>query len=155
MSQVHVIKRTNTEVVLKCYTTNPSGSTIDIALDSNLITGSNEVYTSGKSLLSVKALYWGTKSGKHIDITRIVPTTDPGGGDTEWDPSGIHSHYYLMEAGSYEYKGFVDNVYSRFPIRMIGDGQFHCIMVLGKIGWKTKIEIDQFGAYDDPNQTGQ
>ena len=92
--------------------------------------------------MSIKAIYWGAKKDKQIDITRIVPE----------DPSGVHSHYYLLNAGSYQYQGFVDEVYGEKAIRIIGDGPFHVMLVLGKKGWKTKIQPEQFGQYDNPNE---
>jgi hypothetical protein len=155
MALIHSIKRTNTEAVLKTYRTEANGGTIDIDPAAWYITGSNEVYTAGQCGLTIKAIYWGAKKDKQVDITRVVPTSAQFVGDLEWDVSGIHSHYYLINAGYYEYKGFVDNTYATKPIRIIGDGPFHVTLVLGKIGWKTKIEIDQFGAYDDPTQVGQ
>jgi hypothetical protein len=145
MSQIHVLKRTNTEVILKCYGTEAQGATIDILLDSADVTGTNEVFTEGTCSLTIKAVYWGCKKDKHLDITRIVPAA----------PTGVHSHYFLLNAGYYEYKGFVDNTYSTSGIRLVGDGLFHCILILGKNGWKTKIEMAEFGAYDDPTQVGQ
>jgi hypothetical protein len=155
MAAIHSIKRTNTEAVLKCYRTDANGATIDIDPTAYYITGANEVYNPATCGLTIKAIYWGAKKDKQIDITRVVPTTPQFDGDHEWDASGVHSHYYLINSGYYEYKGFVDNTYARKPIRIVGDGPFHVTLVLGKIGWKTKIEIDQFGAYDDPNVVGQ
>jgi hypothetical protein len=154
MAQIHLIKRTNTEVVLKTYSTAAGGATIDVIPSEWYITGPNEEYTEGKCSLSIKAIYWGCKKDKQLDITRIVPTTPQFPGDLEWDASGVHSHYYLLNAGHYDYQGFVDNTYASKPIRLIGDGPFHCIIVLGKNGWKTKLEPDQFAAYDDPTQVG-
>lgn len=145
MAAIHVIKRTNTEVILKCYKTDSTGGTIDILLNSAEVTGANEVFTDGECKLTIKALYWGCKKDKQLDVTRIVPE----------DPTGVHSHYYLLNTGAYEYKGFVDNAYSTKGIRLQGDGPFHCMLVLGKNGWKTKIEMAEFGPYDDPNQLGQ
>jgi hypothetical protein len=155
MALIHSIKRTNTEAVLKTYITASNGGTIDIDPTAYYLTGPNEVHVPGVSAVTIKAIYWGCKKDKQLDITRVVPTTPQFEDDHEWDASGIHSHYYLLNAGFYEYKGFVDNTYATKPIRLIGDGPFHCTLVLGKTGWKTKIEIDQFGAYDDPTKLGE
>lgn len=155
MARIHSIKRTNTEVVLKVYVTDSSGGTVDLDPTASYITGPNEIYTANSCSLVIKGLFWGCKKDKQLDITRVVPTSPQFPSDTEWDAAGVHSHYYLINAGSYDYKGFVDNTYSTKPIRLIGDGPFHCILVLGKNGWKTKLEPDQFGAYDDPTQVGR
>lgn len=145
MAMIHVLKRTNTEVILKCYRTDAAGGSIDILLNGAEVTGANEVFTDGVCQLNIKSIYWGCKKDKQLDITRIVPE----------DPSGIHSHYYLLNTGVHVYEHFVDNAYSTKGIRLTGDGPFHCILVLGKNGWKTKIETAEFGAYDDPTQVGQ
>jgi hypothetical protein len=154
MASIHKIKLTEGEAVLKCYINLSAGGTIDIDPTAYYLTRPNEVYDPVNSKITIKALYWGSKAGKQIDITRVVPTSPQFEGDVEWDVSGIHSHYYLIDAGFYEYKGFVDNTYAGKPIRIIGDGPFHVIMVLGKSGWQNKIEPWQFGQYDDPNVVG-
>lgn len=145
MAAIHVLKRTNAEVILKCYKTDSTGGTIDITLAGTEVTADSEVFTEGECKLTIKSIYWGCKKDKQLDITRIVPE----------DATGVHSHYYLINTGYYVYEHFVDNAYSTKGIRLVGDGPFHCILVLGKTGWKSKIETAEFSVYDNPNQLGQ
>jgi hypothetical protein len=141
MALIHVLKLTEGEAVLKCYITDSNGGTIDINL-STWLTRPNEVYDPLTSKAFIKGIYWGVKSNKNIDLTRII------------SPTEVHGHYYLTNTGFYDYAGFVDNVYSEKDIRIISDGAFHVTLVLTKTGWKNKIEEWQFGSYDDPNVVG-
>lgn len=135
MSSIHVLKQTNKEVILKCYKNVAEGGSIDIVRSDSKVALPGETYDSLKCKLTIRAIYWGTKPNKQLDITRIVPTTPQYVGDTEYDASGIHSHYFLMNSGSYQFQGFVDSAYGAHDIRITGDGPFHCILVLGKEGW--------------------
>ena len=115
MSEIHYLKRTATEAVVKIYVTDSAGDTVDILL-ANLVHPSQSV---NGAVVTIKEIYWGCKVNKHIDISR-------------WDGSSAHGHYYFVNSGSHEYKGFVDNVYSNRDIRVVGDGPFHVIMKLTK-----------------------
>ena len=143
MALKHILKLTESEAIIKCYRNDSSGGTIDISLQNDL-TRSNEVYVPTVSKVSIKAIYWGTKQNKQLDIVRIVPE----------DITGVHSHYYFANSGSYEFGGFVDNIYAEKDIRVIGDGAFHVIFVLSKSGWNNKIETWAYGPYDDINAVG-
>ena len=143
MALKHILKLTEHEAVVKCYVTDSGGGTVDLSLQTDL-TRSNEVYVPEVSQISIRQIYWGTKQNKQLDIVRIVPA----------DPSGVHSHYYMSNVGSYDYKGFVDNIYSTKNIRIIGDGPFHVILVLAKSGWNNKIEPWAYGPYDDIDVVG-
>ena len=140
MSDKHILKLTESEAVLKCYTSSSTGDTVTISPETDL-TSATEVYDANTSKVTIKAIYWGIKANKQLDIVRNV--------------SGVlEGHYYLLNTGFYQYQGFVDNTYAKYPIQIIGDGPFHCMLVLGKTGWKSKIELGQFGQYDNPNVVG-
>ena len=117
MPSIHYLKRSQSEAVIKVYVTDSSGDTVDVAL-SNLI-ADGETFDSGTASVTIKEIFWGCKHNKHIDISR-------------WDGANADGHYYLVNSGSHEYVGFVDDVYSGRDIRITGDGEFHCIMKLTK-----------------------
>lgn len=117
MANVHYLKRSHGEAVLKIYSTESAGQTIDIDL-ADLATP-DETFNANNAIVTFKELYWGAKKDKQIDITRA-------------DNGGFHGHYYLTNAGSYDFNGFVDNVYPSGNIRIIADGSFHVIMKLNK-----------------------
>ena len=117
MSNIHYLKRSHNEAVVKIYSTLSAGETIDLAL-SNLI-AAGETFDSGTASVTIKEVFWGAKKDKQIDLTR-------------WDGVEEHGHYYLLGVGSYEYTGFVDNVYSERDIRVILDGPGHVILKLTK-----------------------
>ena len=143
MALTHILKLTEHEAVVKCYVTASGGGTVDISLQNDL-TRTNEVYVPDASQACIRAIYWGTKQNKQLDIVRVVPA----------DPTGIHSHYYFTNSGSYQYQGFTDNIYATKDIRVIGDGAFHVIFVLGKSGWNNKIEPWAYSVYDNVNAVG-
>jgi hypothetical protein len=124
MAQVHVLKKTENEVVLKCYITE-NGGVITIPLNGEYIKLDNETYVQNQSLVTIREIFWGAKKDKQIDITRVANTA----------ANTVHGHYYLLNAGSYDFDGFVDNTYANSAIRIIGDGQFHVILKLGKQGY--------------------
>lgn len=127
MANKHIIKLSDTEVVLKIYITDSNGGIVDIDLEDDL-TSPTQTFV-GDPDVGIQEIYWGAKKDKQIDITRIVPA----------DPSGTHGHYYLINTGYYDFVGFVDNVYADKDIRISGDGPFHVIMKLRKTrGW-TKL----------------
>lgn len=92
----------------------------------------------------INSIWWGLKVGKQLDISRIINTTGPI----------LHGHYYLVNAGFYDYPDFSDRTYGNKDIRLTFDGPGHCIIQLRKEGWVTKIEPASFGSYDDPNTVG-
>lgn len=120
MAEIHVLKNTEHEAVLKCYKTDSNGGTINIALADLAL--DHETFDANTAEVTIQEIYWGAKKDKQIDITRVVPE----------DPSGVHGHYYLLNAGSYDYNGFVDDTYASKDIRIIGDGPFHAILKLKK-----------------------
>lgn len=158
-----MLKHTETEAVLKCYITDSSGGNIDISVQNDL-TKSTQVYVAPTSIpdestnglilpeytgsrVYITGIWWGLKSGKQLDITRIINTTGPV----------LHSHYYLLNTGFYDFRedgGFYDRVYANKDIRMIFDGPGHCIIRLRKEGWTPKVEESTYGVYDDPTRVG-
>lgn len=118
MANIHYLKRSHKEAVIKVYVTDAAGDTVDVDL-SNLI-ADGETFDAGTASVTIKEIFWGCKHNKHIDISR-------------WDGVSAHGHYYLVNAGSHEYVGFVDDVYSNRGIRIVGDGEFHCILKLTKV----------------------
>jgi hypothetical protein len=142
MALIHVIKLTEGEAVLKCYCTDSNGGTINIGLQ-EWLTRPNEVFNPVTARVSIRGIYWGVKPNKSIDITRVI------------SPTEVHGHYYLTGAGSYDFPGFVDNVYAEKDLRIIADGPFHVTLVLSKLGWQNKIEEWRFGSYDNPAAVGE
>lgn len=128
MALKHVLKLTDTEAVLKCYLTDPAGGTIDISLETDL-TAPNQILNGETLDVGIQEIFWGAKKDKQIDITRLITSAN----------NEVHSHYYLTNSGSYDFVGFVDNVYSNKDIRITADGACHVILKLRKTkGW-TKL----------------
>ena len=160
MSKIHVLKNSETEAVLKIYTTESAGETIDVSLNTWLTTP-KQVYVTGTndspetdghfaqytgSHVYITGIWWGLKKDKQLDIQRII---DAG-------TNTVHSHYYLINAGQYEFDhhGFADRIYANKDIRLIFDGPGHCILKLRKIGWNSKVETAVFGIYDNESVVG-
>jgi len=122
MANVHVMKKTESEVVLKIYSTESAGQTIQVELDSDYIKKDNETFVGAESEVTIREMFWGCKKDKQVDLTRV---NDPVA-------NTVHGHYYLTNSGSYNFDGFVDNVYANGAIRVIADGPFHMILKLGK-----------------------
>ena len=158
MSTKHILKNTETEIVIKCYVTDPAGGTVDISVE-NYCTKASQVYVTPTSIpdesadgfwnytgsrVYVTGLWWGLKQNKQLDITRVIDPVVPV----------LHNHYYLLNAGSYEYTDFTDRVYANKDIMLIFDGPGHCIIRLRKEGWIPKVETAVYGQYDDPTRVG-
>lgn len=158
MSLKHILKHTETEIVLKCYITDSAGGNVDLSI-SNDMTKSTQVYVTGTndspetdghfasytgSRVFITGLWWGLKKDKQLDITRISDLTGPV----------LHGHYYLTNSGFYDYEDFSDRVYANRDIRFTFDGPGHCIIRLRKEGWIPKVELAKYGAYDDPTRIG-
>jgi hypothetical protein len=161
MALKHILKHSETEIVMKCYVLDSNGGTIDISLQ-NDITKPTQVYVTPTNIpnesgdgnglgqffeytgsrVYITGIWWGLKSGKQLDITRVI------------SPSVVHGHYYLLNSGFYEFKDFSDRVYANRDIRLVFDGPGHCILRLRKEGWLPKIETAYFGQYDNPNEVG-
>ena len=164
MSTKHIIKHTETEIVFKCYITATGGGTVDLSLQNDM-TKSTQVYVAPASIpdetggalvnnytgsrVYITGLWWGCRSGKQLDITRILDTTP--------NPDTVHGHYYLDGSGFYDYSyghGFSDRVYANKDIRLTFDGEGHCIIRLRKEGWNPKVETAQFSVYDNTSVVG-
>lgn len=158
MAIKHIIKHTETEIVFKCYIVASEGGVVDLSLENDM-TKSTQLYvvptsvpneTTGiftdytGSRVYITGLWWGLKQNKQLDISRIIDPVAPT----------LHGHYYLNNAGAYDYKDFSDRVYANKDIRLTFDGPGHCILRLRKEGWAPKIETAQFGSYDNPAQVG-
>lgn len=158
MALKHIIKNTETEIVLKCYITDNGGGTVDISVQTDC-TKPSQVYVAPTSVpdetgggffnytgsrVYITGIWWGLKKDKQLDITRIINPTGPV----------LHSHYYLTNAGHYDYKDFSDRVYANRDIRLVFDGPGHCILRLRKEGWNPKVETAVFGPYDDETAVG-
>jgi hypothetical protein len=126
MAEVHTIKKTNGEVILKIYKTNSNGGAIQVEMDAPEVMLTGETFVQNQSLLTIREIFWGAKKDKQIDISRV----DDAVANT------VHGHYYLINSGSYNFDGFVDNTYSNGAIRITADGPFHCILKLGKQGYE-------------------
>lgn len=164
MSTKHIIKHTENEIVFKCYITESAGGEVDLSLENDM-TKDSQVYVTGTndspetdghfatysgSHVMITGVWWGLKKDKQLDITRIVvPEGD--------DPAVLHGHYYLLNAGHYDFNEtghFADRVYANKDIRLVFDGPGHCLIRLKKHGWNTKIETGIYGAYDDETVVG-
>jgi len=136
MALKHIFKNTETEAVVKCYITDSAGGTVDISLE-NFLTKSTQVYVPPTSVpdetddgffeytgshVFITGIWWGMKKDKQLDITRIINPTGPV----------VHSHYYLINAGFYDFTSFADRIYANKDIRLIFDGPGHCILRLRK-----------------------
>ena len=158
MAGKHIISHTETEIVLKCYITDASGGTIDLSLQTDM-TKSTQSYVAPTSIpdessgalvqytgsrVYITELWWGCKHNKHWDIARILDPAVPT----------LHNHYYLVNAGYFDYTGFADRIYANKDIRLIADGPAHLIIKLRKEGWASKVENATYGAYDDPTRIG-
>ena len=158
MSLKHTIKHTETEIVFKCYITDSAGGNVDLSLETDMTkatqsyvaptsvpdeTGGGLVTYTG-SRVYITGIWWGLKKDKQLDITRILNPTGPV----------LHSHYYLLNSGYYDYKDFSDRVYANKDIRLAFDGPGHCILRLRKEGWAPKVETAVFGPYDDETAVG-
>lgn len=127
MALKHIVKVTNSEAVLKCYLTDSAGGTIDISLENDL-TANGQIWSGadGSANVGIQEIYWGAKKDKQIDITRLITPAN----------NQVHGHYYLTNSGSYDFVGFVDNVYANSDIRITADGPCHVILKLRKTkGW--------------------
>ena len=158
MSLKHIIKHTETEIVFKCYITDSAGGNVDLSLQTDM-TKSTQSYVAPTSIpdetggglvtytgsrVFITGIWWGLKKDKQLDITRILNPTGPV----------LHSHYYLLNSGYYDYKDFSDRVYANKDIRLTFDGPGHCILRLRKEGWAPKVETAVFGPYDDETAVG-
>ena len=122
MSAVHTLKKTRNEAVLKIYQTGSSGGTVQVELDSDKIKMDDETFVGAGAQVTITEIFWGAKKDKQIDISRV---NDPVA-------NTVHGHYYLLNAGHYDYNGFSDDVYANGAIRVVGDGPFHVILKLTK-----------------------
>jgi len=160
MSLKHIIKHTETEIVFKCYATAAGGADVDISIQ-NDCTKSTQAYVAPTSIpdesggafvnytgsrVYITGIWWGIKSGKQLDISRIIDTTP--------NPDTLHGHYYLMQTGFHDFHDFADRVYANKDLRLTFDGPGHCILRLRKEGWTPKVENSTYGAYDDPTRVG-
>ena len=121
MAQVHVLKLTQQEAVVKCYLTESAGGSIEIDLATDLKL-STETFSANIAEVTISEIFWGCKKDKQIDLSRI---DDPVA-------NTVHGHYYLLNSGHYKFDGFVDSVYANSNIRITGDGPFHTILKLRK-----------------------
>lgn len=125
MALVHTLKKTENEVVLKIYRTESNGGVVQVEMDDEEVMLPNETFTQNQSLLTIREIFWGAKKDKQIDISRVNDAA----------ANTVHGHYYLINSGSYNFDGFVDNTYANGAIRITADGPFHCILKLGKYGY--------------------
>ena len=119
MASIYYLKRAAGEAVVKIYETGASGDTIELDI-ANLISD-GQTFDANTANVTIKEIFWGVKHNHFIDISR----KERGGVD-------LHGHYYLVNAGSYDYDGFVDDVYSERNIQVDFDGPGHVILKLNK-----------------------
>jgi len=157
MAGKHIISHTETEIVFKCYITDASGGIIDLSLQTDM-TKSTQSYVAPTSIpdessgalvqytgsrVYITELWWGCKHNKHWDVARLLDATPTS-----------HNHYYLVNAGYFDYTGFADRIYANKDIRLVADGPAHLIIKLRKEGWNPKVETVVFGPYDNQSVVG-
>lgn len=120
MANIHYLKRSHNEAVVKIYTTQSAGETIE--LDIAYLVADGETFDANTASVTITEVFWGAKKDKQIDVSR----KDRGGSD-------VHGHYYLIGTGSYKYDGFVDDVYSDRNIQVLLDGPGHVLLKLTKV----------------------
>jgi hypothetical protein len=76
MANIHYLKRSRTEAVIKVYVTDSSGDTVDVALSDLIADG--ETFDAGTASVTIKEIFWGCKHNKHIDISRWNGATAHG-----------------------------------------------------------------------------
>lgn len=121
MANLHVLKLTQQEAVVKIYVTESAGGVVDLDISSDLKLAT-ETFDANTAEVTISEIFWGAKKDKQIDLTRI---DDPVA-------NTVHGHYYLLNSGHYKFDGFVDNVYANSNVRVTGDGPFHVILKLRK-----------------------
>jgi len=160
--KLHILKNTEVEAVVKCYTDLSAGEEIDISLENDLTT-STQVYVPGVADIDetatgdfatytgshaiITGIWWGAKDGKRVDIQRIINPTGPV----------LHNHFYFIGAGFHDYKsaGFADRIYANKDLRVsFAGGEGFVILRLTKAGWNPKVETAQFSIYDDTTAVG-
>ena len=119
MANIHYFKRTNREAVIQVYTTESAGGSYEVDIANLATTG--ETFNAATANVCITEIFWGAKKDKQIDISR----RERGGSD-------VHGHYYFINAGSYNYDGFVDNSYSERNILVTFDGPGHVIIKVSK-----------------------
>ena len=119
MANIHYLKRAAGEAVVKIYTTQSAGATIELDI-ANLV-AENETFDANTAHVAIREIYWGAKKDKQIDISR----KQRGGSD-------VHGHYYFTDSGSYDFTGFVDDVYAGRNFQILLDGPGHVLLKLIK-----------------------
>ena len=119
MANIHYFKRTSGEAVIQVYTTESAGGSYEVDIANLATTG--ETFNAATANVCITEIFWGAKKDKQIDISR----KERGGSD-------VHGHYYFINAGSYNYNGFVDNSYSERNILVTFDGPGHVIIKVSK-----------------------
>ena len=119
MANIHYLKRTSREAVIQVYETGSSGASHEIDIANLATTG--ETFNAATANVCITEIFWGAKKDKQIDISR----KERGGSD-------VHGHYYFINAGSYNYNGFVDNSYPDRNILVTFDGPGHVIIKVSK-----------------------
>lgn len=158
MAGKHIVQHTETEIVFKCYITDSNGGSIDLSLQNDMTKSTQSYVTptsipdeSGGALVQytgsrvyITEIWWGCKHNKHWDIARILDPAVPT----------LHNHYYLVNAGYYDYTGFADRIYANKDLRLTSDGPAHLIIKLRKEGWNPKVETAVFGSKDNESVVG-
>jgi hypothetical protein len=82
VSLKHIIKHTENEIIFKCYITDAAGGSIDLSLQNDMTTPTQEYvtptsvpnesdghfYNYAGSRVMISSLWWGLKVGKQLDI---------------------------------------------------------------------------------------
>lgn len=138
-----ILKRTQTDVVIKLAGVSGDGATIDLQ-GADVVT-STEAVASGSQTVNINGVSWTGESTALITVarnsTRIL--TLPCGAPSQWDFDG-----QTMPPDSTENT-------SDIVVTFGGTGNAEVYLKLRKVsGYDTKIETGAFGIYDDTSVVG-
>jgi hypothetical protein len=115
MAEKYILKNSGTETVVKVYSNDSNGSTIDVAL--------SEFAENGETVthMEFKELFWTCRPNKSVTVHRVDVDDDLEGG------------YYFSNVGHWHFNNFNDGTYSTMPFRFTFDGPGTVIIRLKKI----------------------
>lgn len=111
----YVLKNTGSQVVLKVYTNESNGGTVDVALSELAFNGVTP------TTVGFSELFWTCRPNKTITVQRVETESDLEGG------------YFFANTGTWKFQDFEDKTYGGFPLRFTFDGPGTVIVRLSKV----------------------